>query len=115
MADGGDAEILEIVERQLRQHRIVDIVVAEGGLVLPEAQRSEPAPDVHPSILKRAGMMVLRQHDVHSVERTAASLCDGFAGIAYVADCGRNGSVPREAARQKSSPRSRTRRRRSGS
>jgi hypothetical protein len=35
MADDGDAEILEIVDRQFRQHLAVDFVIAERCLVLP--------------------------------------------------------------------------------
>ena len=70
MADGGDAEILEVVQRQFRQHRAIDGIVSERRLVLPEAKRPEPAPDVHPCVLEWAAMMVLRRRNVHSVGRS---------------------------------------------
>src|SRR5580704_10257341 len=47
MADGGDAEILQIVNSQFRQHRAVDFVVAERRLVLPQTEAPQPISDVH--------------------------------------------------------------------
>ena len=44
MANRGDAEILEIVERQLRQHGAVDGIVAERRLVLSQAERPSQLP-----------------------------------------------------------------------
>ena len=66
MADGGDAEILQIVDRQFRQHRAVDFVVAERRLVLPKAEAPQPIPDIHRCFLRPASMMVLRDHSVHN-------------------------------------------------
>ena len=47
MADSGDAEILEVVNRQSRQHRAVDFVVAERRVVLPQTEAPQPISDVH--------------------------------------------------------------------
>ena len=47
MADGGDAEILQIVNSQFRQHRAVDFVVAERRLVLPQTEAPQPISDIH--------------------------------------------------------------------
>src|SRR5580693_5061366 len=47
MADGGDAEILQIVNSQFRQHRAVDFVVPERCLVLPQTEASQPISDIH--------------------------------------------------------------------
>src|SRR5271155_4489758 len=47
MADGGDAEILEVVNRQSRQHRAVDFVGAERRLVLPQTEAPQPISDIH--------------------------------------------------------------------
>ena len=40
-------ELLEIDVRQLRQDIGVDITRAKQRLVLPEAETSEPTPDIH--------------------------------------------------------------------
>ena len=47
MADAGDADILEVVGRQLRQDLDIDFVVAKRGLVLLEAEISQPLADIH--------------------------------------------------------------------
>jgi hypothetical protein len=70
MADHRDAEVLEILDRQLRQHVAVDLVVAERRLVLPEAEAPQPTADIHPvSLRPPAPMMVLRCGRVHNVYR----------------------------------------------
>ena len=53
MADGGDAEILQVVDRQSLQHRSVNVVVAERRLVLPKTQAPQPKPHVHVVSLDR--------------------------------------------------------------
>src|SRR5271163_2825534 len=67
--DDSDAEVLQVVERQLRQHRAVDLIVPERRLILPKAEVPEPDPDIHRCSLKRAArpMMVPRGRDVHDV------------------------------------------------
>jgi hypothetical protein len=52
MADNGDADILEILDRQLRQHRVVDFVFAERRLVLRKAEAPQPNPEIHPRFLR---------------------------------------------------------------
>ena len=47
VADDGDAEILEVVDGELRQHLAVDLVVAKRRLVLRKAEAVQPTPDVH--------------------------------------------------------------------
>ena len=67
--DDSDAEVLQVVERQLRQHRAVDLIVPERRLILPKAKVPEPDPDIHRCSLKRAArpMMVPRGRGVHGV------------------------------------------------
>ena len=47
MADRGDAQTDQIVGRQLRQYICVDIILAEGTLVLLEPQAPQPNCDIH--------------------------------------------------------------------
>ena len=47
MADSSDAEILQVVNRQFWQHRAVDFIVSERGLVLPQTQSPQPISDIH--------------------------------------------------------------------
>ena len=47
MANDSDAQFPQVVNRQFRQHRAVDFVVAECRLILPEAEVPQPLPDVH--------------------------------------------------------------------
>ena len=51
MADQGDAEMLQILGRQLRQHFAIDLVVAERRRVLFEPQPPQPRRYVHAVIL----------------------------------------------------------------
>ena len=41
MAERGDAKLLEVLRRQVRQNRLINLIFAEDRLVLPEAQRSQ--------------------------------------------------------------------------
>ena len=65
MADDGDAQVLQVVDRQLRQHRAVDFIVPERRLILPKAEAPQPNPDIHRRFLRSARMMVLRGHGVY--------------------------------------------------
>ena len=42
-----DAKLLQVFSRQVRQDRVVDVVLAENSLVLSEAQAPQPDRDVH--------------------------------------------------------------------
>ena len=42
-----DAKLLQVFSRQVRQNRVVDVVLAENSLVLSEAQAPQPDRDVH--------------------------------------------------------------------
>src|SRR5580704_13925972 len=65
MANDSDAEVLEVIDRQLRQHRAVDLIVPERRLILPKAKAPQPNPDVHRRFLRPARMMILRSHGVY--------------------------------------------------
>ena len=52
--DRGDAHLLQVVGRQLREHRSIDAVVAERRLVLAEAKAAEPGRYVHASLTATA-------------------------------------------------------------
>src|SRR6476661_2246809 len=66
MPDDGDAQILQVLRRQLRQDLFADRIVAESGLVLFEAEAPQPDHDVHnsapnsglPYIIMRSGESV---------------------------------------------------------
>ena len=43
----GDAKLLEVLRRQVRQDRLVYLILAEDRLILPEAQAPQPDHNVH--------------------------------------------------------------------
>jgi hypothetical protein len=45
------ADVLEIIDRQLRQHCPIDFIIAKVGLVSLEAQAPQPRLNVHAVIL----------------------------------------------------------------
>ena len=47
VADRGDAEVLEVLSRQTRQHSAIDVVVAEYRFVLSEPAPARPPRDIH--------------------------------------------------------------------
>jgi hypothetical protein len=47
VAYGGNADLLQVLDCQVRKDRLTDPVVAERGFVLPETQVLEPGRDVH--------------------------------------------------------------------
>jgi hypothetical protein len=47
MADDRDAKVLKVLRRQVGQHRLVYLILAEGRLILPEAQAPQPDHNVH--------------------------------------------------------------------
>ncbi len=51
MPDQGDAKILEIIGRQARQDRLVDLVISEGRRIALKTQILQPLRNVHALIL----------------------------------------------------------------
>ena len=47
MSDKSDTKILQVLGRQARQDRVVDLILAECGLILFEAKPPQPTSDVH--------------------------------------------------------------------
>ena len=47
VAQRGDAKLLEVFRREVRQDRLVYLILAECRLVLFEAQAPQPTPKVH--------------------------------------------------------------------
>src|ERR1700730_10899524 len=47
VADRGDAEVLEVLCRQTRQHSVIDVVVAEYRFVLCAPEPAQPPRDIH--------------------------------------------------------------------
>jgi len=47
MPDDTDAQILQVLSRQARKNRFVNLVLAERCLILPKAKASQPNDDVH--------------------------------------------------------------------
>ena len=53
VSNNGDAEVLEVLRRQIGQNRLVYLILAECRLILPEAQAPQPNHDVHGSAHNR--------------------------------------------------------------
>src|SRR4029077_13625777 len=53
MSDKSDAKILQVLSRQPRQDRVVDLILAEGRLILFETKLPQPTSDVHGGTLVR--------------------------------------------------------------
>ncbi|MGA8901180.1 MAG: hypothetical protein WB528_17075 [Bradyrhizobium sp.] len=51
MSDDRYAEILQIVGRQAPKNLVVNLIIAKGGLVLPEADASQPFAHIHGHVL----------------------------------------------------------------
>ena len=47
MPDNSDTKVLQVLRRQTRQDRVVDLVFAERRLILFEAEPPQPTSDVH--------------------------------------------------------------------
>ena len=47
MAQRRDAKLLQVLGRQVREDRLVNVVIAECRLILPEAQAPQPDHNVH--------------------------------------------------------------------
>src|SRR6266496_1009618 len=65
MSDNTDAQILQVVCRQTRQDRLVDLIFAECRLIPFEAKAPQPTPDVHhraPTLARRVIVYPLTDH-----------------------------------------------------
>jgi hypothetical protein len=49
MPQCGDAKLFQVLSREARQDPLVNLVLAEDRLILPEAQAPQPDHDVHDS------------------------------------------------------------------
>jgi hypothetical protein len=47
MPDNSDTKVLQVLRRQVRQDRIVDLILAECRLILLEAKLPQPTSEVH--------------------------------------------------------------------
>ena len=47
MSNNGDAEVLEVLRRQIGQNRFVYLILAECRLILPKAKAPQPDHNVH--------------------------------------------------------------------
>ena len=47
MPDKSDTKVLQVLRRQVRQDRVVDLILAECRLILFEAKPPQPTSDVH--------------------------------------------------------------------
>jgi hypothetical protein len=47
MPKSQDAQLLQVLRRQGRQNLAIDLIVAKGSLVLPEAEALQPSRDIH--------------------------------------------------------------------
>jgi hypothetical protein len=64
MADRGHADADQVVGRQLRQHFVIDIIVAECTRVLFEPQPAQPRHYVHAAILGSEERQPLMKEDI---------------------------------------------------
>ena len=53
--DNADAEVLQVLRRQARQDRLVNLVLAEYSLILFEAKAPQPTTEVHDSARTQSG------------------------------------------------------------
>ena len=53
MAHHADAQVLQVLCRQVRQDLFADCIVAKGGFVLFEAEAPQPTSHVHDGVLIR--------------------------------------------------------------
>ena len=60
MADDGDAKVLQVIGRQVRQDLVGYLVLAESRLILPEAQAPQPGHNIHDAALIALGRMIGR-------------------------------------------------------
>ena len=56
MSDKSDTKILQILGRQARQDRVVDLILAECRLILFEAKAPQPTSDVHGGVPVRLAL-----------------------------------------------------------
>ncbi len=54
MPDRCDADVFEILGGKLAQHRPIDLIVAESGLVSLEPQAAQPFCDIHQPVSRSA-------------------------------------------------------------
>ena len=57
MPECRDAKLLQVLSRQVRQDRFVNLVLAEGPLVSFEAKAPQPGSEVHNAPLRLAGVL----------------------------------------------------------
>jgi hypothetical protein len=60
MPKSRDAQLLQVLRRQGRQNLAVDLIVAKGSLVLPEAEALQPSRDIHARSPEGRGAMMIR-------------------------------------------------------
>ena len=51
VADDANAQILQVLRRQVRENLLGDLVLAERRLIPFEAQAPQPIPDIHDGVL----------------------------------------------------------------
>jgi len=60
LANNDDAKVFQVLRRQARQDRVVDLVLAECSLVLFEAQVPQPTSEVHDMPELRLARMIFQ-------------------------------------------------------
>ncbi len=60
MSDRNDTHLLQVLSRQAQEDRLVDLVLAECGLVAFETKAPEPIPEVHDGALSPVSVMILQ-------------------------------------------------------
>ena len=73
MPNDTDAQVLQVFRRQARKDRLVNLVLAEDRLVLPEAQTPQPTPEVPYGTLN--GLLMIVQPS-REIRRNAMAGCD---------------------------------------
>jgi hypothetical protein len=60
MTHGTDADFLQVLLRQVREDRLVGLVIAERRFILTKAKFSEPCPDIDGRALAGHGAMIVQ-------------------------------------------------------
>ena len=85
MPDDADAQILQVVRRQIRQDRVVYLVLAERSLILSKAKAPQPDHDVHDGPELRRAVY----HRWRAAENMAPSLMPVLGDPSLAGDEGR--------------------------
>ena len=82
MPERRDAKLLQVLRRQAREDRLVNLVLAECRLVLSEAQAPQPDHNVHDGApTRRSGTFLSLAGWAHCAKRNHTTTAEALAGF----------------------------------